>query len=144
MKDRLPYFARLFVMIWFIIGGLGHFVATDFFVRITPPWVPYPLEVVWVSGLFELAGAIGMALPAWRKAAGLGLFMLTIAVSGANVNMSLNPHLFPEFPPVLLHLRMALQVFLLGCILLGSGWWRPAFLGKADQPHTSQHSTGPQ
>ncbi len=117
---RIELAARWFVIVWFTVGGLGHFVASDFFVSITPPWVPYPLEVVWLSGVLELAGAIGLLFPASRRWAGWGLLILTVAVSPANVRMALQPELFPQFDPLLLHLRLGLQVFLLACIVWGA------------------------
>ena len=118
---RIALAARWFVIVWFTVGGLGHFVAADFFVSITPPWVPYPLEVVWLSGVLELAGAAGLLFPASRRWAGWGLLALTLAVTPANLRMALEPELFPQFNPVLLNLRMGLQVFLLGCIVWGAG-----------------------
>ena len=106
-----------FVSAWFLLGGLGHFVFTDFFVGIVPPYVPWPLAAVWVSGVFELLGAAALLLPAWRRLAACGLFILTLCVTPANLYMWQHPDLFPSFPPTLLAARLALQAFLLGCIL---------------------------
>ncbi len=39
-----------FVSAWFLLGGLGHFVFTDFFVGIVPPYVPWPLAAVGSAG----------------------------------------------------------------------------------------------
>lgn len=106
-----------FVSAWFLLGGLGHFVFTDFFVGIVPPYVPWPLAAVWVSGVFELLGAAALLVPAWRRLAACGLFILTLCVTPANLYMWQHPDLFPSFPPTLLAARLALQAFLLGCIL---------------------------
>ncbi len=60
-----------FVSAWFLLGGLGHFVFTDFFVGIVPPYVPWPLAAVWVSGVFELLGAAACWCrhgAGWRRA----------------------------------------------------------------------------
>ena len=46
------------VFSWFFFGGVGHFVITDFFVSIVPPSIPWPLAAVYVSGVFEILGAI--------------------------------------------------------------------------------------
>ncbi|MGB1581722.1 MAG: DoxX family protein, partial [Nevskiales bacterium] len=86
-----------FVFAWFFCGGIGHFLATDFFVSIVPPYIPWPLAAVYVSGVLELLGALGILLPATRRLAGWGLILLTLAVSLANIHMWLNPTLFPEF-----------------------------------------------
>lgn len=116
--------AIAFVFVWFFVGGLGHFVTPDFFVKIVPPYIPYAKAAVFVSGIFELAGAIGLLLPQWRRRAGIGLFLLTLCVTPANVHMWLHPEQFPLLPepylsPVLT-LRLLIQVFLLFCI-----WWGP-------------------
>ncbi|MFG9835698.1 hypothetical protein ACG3OX_27570, partial [Pseudomonas aeruginosa] len=84
---------------------------------IVPPYVPWPLAAVWVSGVFELLGAAALLVPAWRRLAACGLFILTLCVTPANLYMWQHPDLFPSFPPTLLAARLALQAFLLGCIL---------------------------
>lgn len=106
------------VVLFFAIGGVGHFVATDAFVRIVPPWVPFPREVVYLTGVLELLGAAGVCLPRWRRTAGLGLMALTVCVTPANVHMWLNPTLFPDVSPAFLFWRLPGQVVLLGLI-----WW---------------------
>jgi len=51
------------VFLWFFIGGMAHFVATDTEVSIVPTYIPWPLAAVLVSGFFELLGAQGRR---WR------------------------------------------------------------------------------
>lgn len=60
---------------------------TNAFVGIVPSWVPAPRMMVYVSGVVELAGALGMLFPATRAAAGCGLIAMLIAVFPANINM---------------------------------------------------------
>jgi uncharacterized membrane protein len=102
-----------FVFLWFFGGGIGHFAATGFFTSIVPPYIPWPLAAVYVSGVFELLGACGLLLPATRPWAGLGLFVLILCVTPANLWMLQHPELYPKFPPAALWLRMVIQVFLL-------------------------------
>lgn len=106
------------VFSWFFFGGIGHFLLTEFFVSIVPPWVPWPLAAVYVSGIFELLGAIGVTRVRYRPVAGLGLIALTLAVTPANVHMWLNPEQYDYVPESLLGLRLLVQVALLWCI-----WW---------------------
>ena len=106
------------VFVWFLAGGVGHFVATDFFLKIIPPNWPLRIQAVYVSGLFELMGALGLLHPRSRRAAGIGLFLLTMAVTPANIYMWLHPELFPKIPELLLALRLPLQV-----VLLAGIWW---------------------
>ena len=106
------------VFLWFAVGGAGHFLAPDFFMKIIPPALPYRLEAVYISGFFELLGAAALLITVLRRPAGIGLIALTVAVTPANVYMWANPGLFPAIPEVLLALRLVLQIALMGAI-----WW---------------------
>lgn len=102
-----------FVFLWFLIGGIAHFVATDLEMRIVPPYVPAPRAVVLISGAFELLGALGLLLPGTRRIAAIGLFVLTVLVTPAHIYMLQVPELFPSIPLWLLWLRLPLQLLLL-------------------------------
>jgi uncharacterized membrane protein len=108
----------MLVFLWFAIGGAGHFLAPNFFMKIIPPDLPYRIEAVYVSGFFELLGAAALLITVLRRPAGIGLIVLTVAVTPANVYMWANPSLFPAIPEALLALRLVLQAALLGAI-----WW---------------------
>jgi uncharacterized membrane protein len=105
------------VFIWFFIGGIMHFVATDIEATIVPPYIPWPVAAVLISGVFELLGAIGILIPKVRRAAGIGLFLLTLAVTPAHIYMLQQPELF-NVPLWALWLRLPIQVALLALI-----WW---------------------
>ena len=106
------------VFAWFFFGGVMHFVNPDFFVAIMPPYIGYHLEIVYISGVFEILGAIGILLASTRQWAGNGLILLTICVTPANIHMWMNPQLFPDVSPVFLSLRLVVQVLLILVI-----WW---------------------
>lgn len=106
-----------FVFCWFFFGGVGHFIATDFFVSIVPPYIPSPRAMVYISGVFELLGAIGILFARWRPLAGICLVVLIVAVTPANIYMWQNPQLFPDFTPFLLNVRMVIQVLLIACVI---------------------------
>ena len=109
------------VFCWFFLGGIAHFAFTDLEARIVPPQIPDPRDVVLLTGLLELAGAFGLLLPWTRRAAGWGLFLLTLAVTPANIYM-LRIHDQFDIPVWLLWLRLAGQVVLLWLIVWGSRW----------------------
>lgn len=120
--SRRQRFGIGFVFLWFFIGGIAHFVVTDTEARIVPPYIPWAVAAVLVSGVFELAGALGLLLPKTRRAAGIGLFLLTIAVTPAHIYMLQEPQLFPV-PVWALWLRLPIQAALLWLIAWSS--WRP-------------------
>jgi uncharacterized membrane protein len=108
------------VLLWFLLGGIAHFTLTDAFMRIVPPAIPWPRAAVLVSGVFELLGAIGILIPVTRRAAGVGLFLLTIAVTPANIYMLQHAELFAVARWALIA-RLLFQVALLA-IILWSTW----------------------
>jgi uncharacterized membrane protein len=97
--------------------GAAHFLNPAPFVRIIPAWLPAPLVLVYVSGLFEVLGGAGLLLPATRRPAAWGLIALYIAVFPANVNMAVNHLSLDDGPPPpswLLWLRLPLQALFIG------------------------------
>lgn len=85
--DRVP----VGLVALFAIAGIAHFVVPRFFDAIVPAWVPMsPRAATLVSGAAELAGAIGLVPRATRRAAGIGLIALLVAVFPANVQMLLD------------------------------------------------------
>ncbi|MBL0173234.1 MAG: hypothetical protein IPP90_21630 [Gemmatimonadaceae bacterium] len=75
------------LVVLFLIAGIAHFIVPAWFDRIVPTWVPNARVATLLSGAAEIAGAIGLLIPAARAAAGWGLIMLLLAVFPANVNM---------------------------------------------------------
>jgi uncharacterized membrane protein len=105
-----------FVFLWFLLGGVAHFMFTDAQMRIVPPWMPWPRAAVLASGVLELVGAVGLLFGRWRALAAWGLFALTLAVTPANVFMLRHAVDFPQVPQWLLVARLPLQLVLLGLI----------------------------
>jgi len=112
------YCGLAIVFIWFFAGGIGHFLATDFFLSILPPYVPFGLAVIYLSGVVEILLAGFIVWSRTRPMAGWGLILLTIAVTPANIHMWLHPELFPGYSPTMLSVRLFIQVLLLLLI-----WW---------------------
>ena len=107
-----------FVFLFFLVGGIGHFAATDFFVKIVPPYIPQPRLVVYASGVVEVLLAAGLWMKNLRALTGWLLIGLICGVSLANIFMWQHPDKFPETPEWALTLRLVLQ---LGLIWLT--WW---------------------
>jgi uncharacterized membrane protein len=96
----------------FVAGGIGHFVKTDVYMRIMPPYLPYHRALVLLSGVFEVALGILLLVPTTTRLAAWGLIALQVAVFPANVYMYQHPEKF-ALPPMLLLLRLPLQVVLI-------------------------------
>jgi uncharacterized membrane protein len=100
---------RALVGIGFITAGVLHFTNTRAYEAIMPPYVPRHRESVLVSGAAEIAGGVGVLVPATRPLARWWLLVLLAAVFPANVHMALNPQRYRRIPPPALWLRLPLQ-----------------------------------
>jgi uncharacterized membrane protein len=92
----------------FVAGGVGHFVATDVYIRIMPPYLPYRRALVLLSGVFEVVLGVLLLVPTTSRLAAWGLIALLVAVFPANVFMYQHPEKF-GLSPTLLLLRLPLQ-----------------------------------
>ena len=113
---------RVVLTLFFVLAGINHFRQTGFYLRMMPPYVPWHLAMVQVSGVAEILLALLLLIPAASRTAAWGLIALLIAVFPANLQMALHPETFPEFSPRALWLRLPLQA-----VLIAWAYW---FTGK--------------
>lgn len=81
---------RILLAVFYLIAGVAHLRSPGGFLTITPGWVPYPHQVVALTGLCEIAGAIGLITNRFRYAAGIGLAAYAVCVYPANINHAIN------------------------------------------------------
>ncbi len=98
----------------FIFAGTNHFINPSFYLRMMPPFLPAPLFLIYMSGVFEIALGVLLLVPRFSRFAAFGLIALLIAVFPANIYMTLHPQLFSEFSPTALYARLPLQLLLIG------------------------------
>lgn len=97
---------------------------TDLMVRMMPAALPAHRELVWLSGIAELALGLLTLRPQARVLAGWGILALLVAVFPANVNMALEPDKWPEIPSWGLWARLPFQVVF-------GGWaWATCITGR--------------
>lgn len=75
----------------FVLAGALHFVVPETYMAIMPRSLPAHRELVYASGVAEIAGGVGLMHPATRSWARWWLIATLLAVFPANVNMALNP-----------------------------------------------------
>jgi uncharacterized membrane protein len=111
--------ARAALAVMFLFTGSMHFSSLkhDFAAMIPDPF-PNGLWVVYLTGVFEIAGGIGLLVPWTRKAAGRCLILLLIVMFAANVNAVVNGILLGGDAPVPLWLRTPMQV-----LYIATTWW---------------------
>lgn len=99
----------------YIAAGVNHFWHPAMYLRIMPPWLPWPQPLVLLSGVLEILFGAMLFLSQTRTVGAWGLMLLLIAVFPANVQTALNydreanPHLWLSIA------RLPLQPLLI--------WW---------------------
>jgi uncharacterized membrane protein len=124
---------RVLLAVLFVGAGVAHFVRPGPYVAIVPPALPAPEVLVAVSGAAEVVGGIALLVPALRRAAGVGLIALLLAVYPANVYMAVADVPLGRFRlPWWGHaIRLPIQFVLVALVAWASGLWRGPPRGNA-------------
>lgn len=109
---------RVILAIAIIVVGITHFAKPEPYVKLVP--FPNPLELVYISGFFEILGGIGLLIPYVSVAAAWGLIALFIAVFPANINQAVNSIAIEGIPhyPILYWVRLPFQA-----VFIAWAWW---------------------
>lgn len=108
--------ASLYAMaIVYTAAGIYHFIQPQFYKRIMPPWLSWHMELIYLTGVLEIAFGLLLIPLQTRKFASYCIMVLLVLVFPANIQMMLN--YYHEDNPLLwiAILRLPLQVLLI--------WW---------------------
>jgi len=109
----LKLILRYFLAVLFILAGFNHFINPTFYLKIMPPYLPWHLLLVYLSGLLEVAFGVLLLTSKFHRIAAWGLIALLLAVFPANIHMAVNHQLFPEYGSLALWSRLPLQFLLM-------------------------------
>lgn len=103
---------------FFVVAGVTHFTNRAFFVSIVPPFLPWPVALVYISGVAEMALGAALCVRRTSAFAAWGLIALLVAVFPANIHMWRHPELFPTISAAALFWRLPIQ----GALVLWAYW----------------------
>ena len=110
---------RAGLALMFVFTGTAHFARErPDLVRMVPPALPYPGALVTLTGVAELAGAVGLVVPLLAHTAAYGLMVLLVAVLPANIHAARVGHTIGGRPHTRFAVRLPLQVLWIGLL-----WW---------------------
>ena len=101
---------------FFVVAGVNHFVHPQAYLKMIPPYVPFPRAMNVISGAAEMLGGIAVLVPRLRRAAGWSLIALLIAVFPANLHVALHGWDGVKIPAWILWARLPLQVALVAWV----------------------------
>lgn len=107
------------LVIMFLFTAASHFTEMKHdFVAMIPEPLPRGLWVIYLTGVLEIAGAIGLLIPRFRRMAAICLVLLVLAMFPANVNAALNGIPLRGRAPTSLWLRLPMQLLFIWML-----WW---------------------
>jgi uncharacterized membrane protein len=118
MKEIVKTILLWLLGIFFVLAGINHFRAPDFYLKIVPPYIPWPSAMVAISGVAESLLGLAVLYPKTRRLAGWGIIALLVAVFPANLYMYRHAELFPNLKPEALLIRLPLQG-----VMMAWAWW---------------------
>jgi uncharacterized membrane protein len=118
---------RLLLAALFLFAGTLHLRRPELFLPIMPPWIPFHLPCILISGVFELVGGIGLLIPVRPVQVAIGwmLTLLLVAVFPANIYMALANVKIQGLPaqPWMGWARLPLQPLLIVAVLWITRIW---------------------
>lgn len=82
----------------YVLAGVLHFVAPAFYLQMMPPYLPWHLALVYLSGLAEIVLGLAVLVPATRRIAAWGIIALLVAVFPANLYLATEGILLQGLP----------------------------------------------
>ena len=109
--------AKVGLSLFFIFTTIGHFIRSEEMATMLPPTVPYRVELIYLTGIFELLGAIGVWIPRLTRLTGLLLIIMLIGILPANIYSAIERVDFGghQAGPLYLLVRLPFQLFVI--------WW---------------------
>ena len=118
---------------FFAAAGVAHLYAPDALLAITPDWVPFAPQVIFITGLCELAGAVALVTKPLRWWAGVAFAAYAICVWPANFKHAIDGINLPHMPSSWYYHgpRLAFQPVII--------WWALYCSGVIDWPWRKRH-----
>jgi uncharacterized membrane protein len=104
----------IIMAVLYVVAGANHFIFTDYYRSLMPPYIPAHQLMIVLSGLAEMALGTLLFFKSTRCAAAWGVILLLIAVLPVHIYMWQERHtVFTQYPKVFLIARVPLQIGLM-------------------------------
>ena len=116
-KLPLSLLGRAAMAVMLIVTGISHFTNTEEMVAMMPDFLPAKREIIYFTGVCELAAVVGLLWDRTSRLASTLLIVFFVLVLPANIAGSLKSVNFGgmEYGPWYLLFRVPMQIFLI--------WW---------------------
>jgi uncharacterized membrane protein len=126
---------RWIIAAFYSAAGFAHLWVPSILLSITPNWVPFAPQVIFLTGLFEFAASVALITRPLRYWAGIAMAIYAVCVWPANIKQAIDGILIPHIPDSWWYHgpRIALQPVI--------AWWALYSAGVIDWPRRRQRSS---
>lgn len=117
----LKKISLVILVVGYLFAGVNHFINPQGYVHIVPSYLPLPVVLNALAGIFEILFALMLIRPKTRKVASYGIILMLIAFLPVHVTMLINSPLKVGslwVTPTIAWVRLALQP-----VLMLWAWW---------------------
>ena len=118
IQYNIKLISILLMSFFYVSVGVSHFTDPYWFVQIVPPYLPYKLELVYISGFLEIILGLMLLIPSMRLYAGWALIILLIAVYPANIYLAQTNGAAMNTTPLIAWGRLPFQF-----VFIGLAYW---------------------
>jgi len=93
----------------FIIAGIFHLIKPKAFMRIMPLYIPYHKQIVYLSGIAEIAAGVGILFSQTRFLSIWMIIAMLILFFPVHIHMLVNKKASLKLPKTVLVFRLVLQ-----------------------------------
>jgi uncharacterized membrane protein len=82
--------ARVGLTLFFVFTSIGHFIRTEEMLAMIPSSIPYRVDLIYITGVLELLGAIGVWITGLVRLTGICLILMLLCLLPANIYSARN------------------------------------------------------
>jgi len=123
----LDFILRGLLFLVFFSTGLGHFLETDFYMKMMPPYIPFHVAIVLVTGFCEFLMAIFIIIPETKKFAAKAMVIFLLSYLPAVFHIMTNMAAFPEVSRQLMLFTLPAHFLMIIMSWYLSGWHSPVY-----------------
>jgi uncharacterized membrane protein len=131
-RDLKPA-GRLGVTLFLLTTSSAHFMRPEQMASMLPEWVPQRVALIHVTGLLEIALALGLWISAWTRVVGICIAAMLLLFLPANIYAACSSLPFGghELGPAYLLVRVPYQLLVIAWVLWATGWERATWQAEA-------------
>lgn len=78
VTNKIWFGVRVLFALFIIMGGVQHFIKPNFYLPFVPSFLPFPMTIIYLSGIVEIALGLALLFTKYARIAAIGIFILML------------------------------------------------------------------